>query len=158
MVATLDERLAKVNSELDKFEKQLGLPDVANLENALHKYLSATQEVVRSMDAEECGEAAYLLAQFSLHIQRATNREKAKLGWIEGQIRKLVTPQIDSFKGWSYEERRDKALLADAVGVRLLDYQIFLSSRHSTLAFLSQKVDGQKETYLRLQETKRKQR
>src|ERR1700732_5053898 len=103
-------RLEDVKNELRRLEAQLGLPPFAKCENEATELLKATRARLRGMSAEECGEAAAILAQLGFHIQRALNWHRMVVDWCRECIDRMLTGGIARATGWKFEERRLHAL------------------------------------------------
>jgi hypothetical protein len=114
---------------------------------------------LRKMNAEECGETAFLLAQFSLFLQKEYNTENSRLNWCQEQINKTIanTTLQQGSKYSPYEERKNLAIREDAVAYKLNDIKVYVHARLDRLYFLAQHVQFLSKTLIELQQTKRRQ-
>ena len=72
------EELHNWDSLLDEYEHSIGLPvyhSVGLEESNLQQYLAMSRDKLEKLGPQECAEIAYILGQFSFHIQRTANRE-----------------------------------------------------------------------------------
>lgn len=95
--------LDKLNEELELYEKNLGLEKWQNTTAPI--YLNISIEDLRKKPNEELSEAVYLLAQYSLNIQRAINRNKAWQRWGYSKIDQLACENFDKIGNSGWQER-----------------------------------------------------
>jgi hypothetical protein len=142
---------------LDEYEAKLGLPawSFAETEGEAKKILSLSPAELRAMSATQLGEAAFILQQFALHLQRAYNREQARVGWAEENIKRLTARTVGSVKGYSLEERRPLAVSQDELACKFDALRVKAGCRVGRLAYLSAKVEAMARSLMALQQSKR---
>ena len=70
--------------------------------------------------ADECGEAAACLAQYSLNLKRVINKEKTTIHWCTERIKKIVGPIMKDYSTYnSYDERMGWAIETSEIAKRL---------------------------------------
>jgi hypothetical protein len=156
--STVEARIKKLNESLDAFEHSIGLPSMPlGPDNEMLLLLNLNRQMLRSMTAEDCGENAALLQQFAFHLQRAVNREKAKLDYCVENITHIVAKTVSQQKGWKYEERLPLAIRADDVAIKFDYFRVQFQNRINRINFLAAKVENQSRRLAELGETKRRQ-
>jgi hypothetical protein len=109
----------KLDAALDEYEKKIGLSNLK--ESAVTQYLNLTQEVLRKMSPEECGEAAYLLNQEALFVQHEINKHKAQMDWGNSRINRIIYSQLQNYGGKydNHDVRRTLAIKGDSAAQEL---------------------------------------
>jgi len=109
----------KLDAALDEYEKKIGLSNLK--ESAVTQYLNLTQEVLRKMSPEECGEAAYLLNQEALFVQHEINKHKAQMDWANSRINRIIYSQLQNYGGKydNHDVRRTLAIKGDSAAQEL---------------------------------------
>lgn len=156
---SIKKRLERMNEVLDKEETEIGLPPLnfANSENDAQHILVMRADVMSKLSSSECAEKAWVLREFSFHLQRAVNRKQAEIRWANDCITREITPKLAVTPGYSVEERRINACRGNDACEK---YQIIIgnaSLRVERLAFLSSKIDQMANTLFEMFKTKRKQ-
>lgn len=135
--------MIEVQEELDNFERGIGLsaPFPAN-EIEVNKLLSMDHSLMSKFTAEQCGEAALTLTQFSIHLQRAVNKLHADIRMYESSIKRIIAGKLNNTKGISFEERKMIATSNDDVASNLEKKLINTQLKLDRLSFLSQKIES----------------
>jgi hypothetical protein len=145
------------DAELDAWEASLGLP--ASCPQAVEveatRLLTIAPEVVRAMSAVALGEAVYCLEQFAFFLQKAANREQARVRWAEENLRRLLGPLLGRQQAYSYEERRMLALAGNASARELDRLRVEAQTRLDRIQYQSRRIEGLARALLALQQTKR---
>lgn len=156
---SIKERLERMNELLDNEELEIGLPkfNFANSENDAAHILTMPYSVMSKLSSIECGEKAWVLREFSFHLQRAVNRKQAEIRWANECITKEITPKLAGTPGYSVEERRINACRGNDACEKYQAVVVNASLRVERLAFLSSKIDQMAHTLFELFKSKRKQ-
>jgi hypothetical protein len=78
-------------------------------------YLEMTQDELRAMSADECGEAAFLLSQFAYWLRQQYNLEMMRVRLCDAEIDKQIGRRIQSYdKYMKWEEKRLAAISEDS--------------------------------------------
>lgn len=95
----------EVDDALDLFEEQqCGLSKHEVMKEP--PYLRMNLEVLKKKDPDELSEASYLLAQYSLNIQRSINRLKSWKFWSANKMDELVGGELEKVgNGFGWGER-----------------------------------------------------
>lgn len=152
------ERLHARDKMLDAFETRLGLPAYTEdftQSPEIQEYLSFNRDVLEKLNPEECVEISIILKAFAFHLQRAKNRETARTNWAKAELRRLVTPKINQFRGGSFEQVFDMAALSDNYTVELMRIRDQAQSRSDRLDFLSNSIKDKAEDLKELSRAKR---
>jgi hypothetical protein len=152
-----DERLAETDSGLDGFERGLGVPALAGEDEVTveaRRLLGMAPSAVRKMGAVECGESAYVLGQFAFRLQQAQNREQGRVTWATEAVKRTIAPRVDKYSGYSFEERKLKAVRDDEAASKLDAIRVRAQMRLDRLSFMAARADGLVKTLLSLKNTK----
>lgn len=145
-----------LNQRLDRWEAAQGFPPLEP-PGDLSVLLAPTRESLRGMSAEECGEAALLLAQLGFHLQRLANRERTTAQMTRERLAREVVPRTASLSYKSPEEKWHLALSQDE-GLRELEQvRCQALAQLGRIEFLASRVEQMAKLYDSLQQTKRKQ-
>lgn len=107
------ESATKTDETLDKFEKHCGLGEFKlhqMVENEAQRLLNLGPEELKRLSATECSEGAFILESFSIHLQRAINREKARATWSDARITRLISSFVHEMPAYTPSERRNMAI------------------------------------------------
>ena len=154
-----EERLNQIDALLDDYEQSSGLPAYAPMAaTEVHHLLELSPQELRGMSAEEVGEAAYTLESFSFHLQRALNREQARVRFAEETVRYLIGPRMRNITAYNWEERRLLAVRQDDAAQKAEKLRVNAQLRVERLSYLSPKVERMASALIQLQMSKRAQR
>lgn len=124
---------------LDDYEyNTVKLPKFANgpgEAEELERYLIMSRNELESTSAAEAGYIAYRLAQFAFHIQRAQNRELARVGWAENEIELTIAPELNNYKGYGYKEKAGQAIKENSHASILNKIKIYAKQRADRLNY-----------------------
>jgi hypothetical protein len=112
---------------------------------------------VRKWTAQNCGEAAYCLRQFSFRLQQAFNRESARVKWCNESIDAIIAPILMEYRGYSFDERKVQAVRDNDAAKKFDELRVKASLRMERLLYLSTKVSEMAKTLEALQFSKRGQ-
>lgn len=136
---TAKESLEARDKILDEYEKNLGLPAYSNdiAEEELQAYLNMDRKSIEALSGEDCAIIAVRLNQFSFHMQRAQNRELARVSWAKNEIRITIANELNNYKGYGYEEKSSQAIKQNDHANKLNQIMVFAQQRAERLNFLS---------------------
>lgn len=136
-----DEKLKKVNEALNAYEQSRGIPlGIPHNEGA--PYLNLSKKELLAMSEGECKTAATLLSQFSYHVQKALNEEKAVVNWCNTEINRAVLQQTNQYQGGTAEERKAKAIHENEYTRQLDKLRAQAQARVDRLEYLPNRIDG----------------
>lgn len=141
---------------LDEFEGSLGLPDKCpiSVETEATRLLLLEPSEVRALTCQECGEGAYVLEQFSLFIQRATNREQARVHRSEELLRKLLPSLLRDRREYMLDEKKMMAIAESPRAIELERLRVEAVLRLDRLAYMAARISSVSKLLLNLQQTK----
>lgn len=133
------EQLEQRDALLDEYEKNIGVSkfQAPGEPEELEVYLNMDRQVMEGMSSEECGYIGARLAQFAFHIQRAQNRELARVSWAKNEIKMCIATELDSVNGYGYEEKYYKCVKANDHARKLNQIMIYAQQRADRLNFVS---------------------
>lgn len=156
----LEQKLEKVNSTLDQYEKNTGLAAIYK-DETVEKILSMSYSDLASLSDEGCGEAAFSMFQYSAFLQKENNRHSAIMVWAKHYIDIEIGNRIDQYGGskyCSFEEKKIKAL-SDATNEYITKLgRIYMQAKvyYEETNFIANRVSQIGSCLLELQQTKRK--
>ena len=156
--------LSKAESDVQKLiEKMNEYLDSHGLKTnsynvVVEKYLHLTPDQLNKMGADECGEAAYLLTQYSEYLQREVNQQQAIQDWAEKYIDSLVISKLDQYgDGFvKYEYKRACAIRENPLAKDLSKISMKAQNHLTSLRDLPYKIEKRADRLSALQATKRK--
>lgn len=154
---TTKEELETWDQLLDEYEHKIGLPSyIENMlpESELNEYLTMSRNVLEKTTAEDCGQIAYRLAQFSFHIQRTINREIARFNWAEDTIKIIIADDINNYKGYGYIEKSVQAIKHNDRANKLNKIKIYAKQRSDRLTYLATSIKNLSDIILNIQKIK----
>lgn len=122
------------------------------------KYLNLSPDQLSKLSAEECGEGAYLLSQYSEYIQREINKQTAILDWADHYINKLVYPKLNDYgDGFvKFEYKIACAIKENPLAKELSEIKVKASTHLTSLRELPYKIEKRADRLAALQVTRRK--
>lgn len=141
---------------LDAWEASIGLPAgcPGPVETEATRLLCLTPDELRLMDAVACGEAAFTLELFALHIQRATNREQARFDRAEACLNWLLPSLLADRREFMWEERRMRAIASSPQAQHFERLMKDAQFKLDRLSFVAVRMSSLVQTLLALQKTK----
>lgn len=155
---TITERHEKIVALAKEYPESLGLR--IQIPSDAQEYLDASTATRRKMDAEECGNAAIVLAQLATYIQLETNRMQADMNWCDNAIDFLVANIIHTCgnKYTPFPYKRKIAIKNNDVAKKLSVIISNIQVRTDSLNYLPSHLKAVASAYGDLQQTKRSQR
>lgn len=137
---TVSERLAEIDKVLDGYEEQRGLkPSIAK--QKVSDYLDLSEDQLDKFTASECGNAAYMLSGFALHIQREINKEVSRVTWADTNLSILLADKLSKYHGVSYEERKNQAIKDNDYAMKLYKIKVYAQQRADRLSYLPSRIE-----------------
>ena len=137
------ERLEKLDSILDSYESELGIPPYKKefYDDSIQQYLQLSRNQIEKLTPEQCAEAALLLASLSFHLQRSYNREIARVNW------------ADQYKG-SWESQFNQAIKEDTYATKVQQIKRYAQQRGDRLTYLASSIKNISDIFLSVQKSK----
>jgi hypothetical protein len=151
------EQLEKWDRILDEYETSIGLvPFINGYSNPdAMKMMHMDRGQIEKLSPQDCASSALILNELSFHIQRAYNREIARVNWSESTIKSVVANEVQSYKGYSYAERLEQAVKNNEHAMKLKKINIYAKQRADRLSFLASNVNNRADIFLAVQRSKR---
>ncbi len=136
---TAKEELEKIDGVLDEYENVTGVSGFnrPGEPEELERYLTMDRKDIEALSVEDCGYIAMRLSQFAFHIQRAQNRELARVGWAKSRINITTAEEVQQQKGYGREEKLWQAIKGNEYAKKLHQIQTFAEQRATRLNFMS---------------------
>ena len=154
---TAKDELAKWDKILDEYENKLGLPNIQapGPETELQEYLTWDRKALEGLSAEDCAGISYRLKQFAFYLQRSQNREIARVNWATTTLKKCIDHTLNSYQGYSYDERAAQAIKENQHAASLKQIVIYAQQRIDRLNFLAKSIGDLAEYMKAIQYSKR---
>lgn len=153
---SIEDRVKQLNEILDRYEDELGLPKfVPNNPNhdKIKEYLNMSREVLEALSPISCAEIATMLVNYSIHVQRASNRENAVKGWAEKSMGYYIAPKVKNYRG-SFDHQEMQAIREDDYSQKLLSIITKAQERIDRLSFVANGIKSLAEQLKLLQMAK----
>tara|TARA_R110002020_G_scaffold95727_2_gene229471 strand:- start:1841 stop:2329 length:489 start_codon:yes stop_codon:yes gene_type:complete len=152
---TASEQLKKLDSILDEYERSLGISEFADQfqDDSAKKYMSLSRPQIEKLTPSECAEAALLLGALSFHMQRAYNREVARVNWAKQTLRSTISGREQSYRG-SWESQFNQAVNEDSYTRKMLAIQKYAQQRVDRLTYLASSIKNISDIFLAVQRAK----
>jgi len=152
---TASDQLKKLDSILDEYERSLGVPDFPDEfhDDSAKKYMTLSRLQIEKLTPAECAEAALLLGSLSFHMQRAYNREVARVNWAKQTLRSTVAGREQSYSG-SWESQFNQAVDEDGYLRKVMQIQKYAQQRADRLTYLASSIKNIGDIFLAVQRTK----
>ena len=132
---------------LDSYEYSLGLrPIRPETESEAFRIVDLPPAAVRALPPDEAVDAAYVLRQFALHLQRAMNREQSEVRRGEENLRAMLSAKMAGLPGYSYDERRGLAISRTPAAAEVDARRVAAQLRLDRVSFLHGKVSDMART------------
>lgn len=150
-----DEQLKKFEEILNEYEKGIGL-DGLRMNPDVELYLNLTSGQLAGMTALHCGEAAFILFQYSAFLQKEYNRQNVRRTWAENKIDMMVAKDGDQYgdKYTKWIEKRYKLISGNTAARVVNNIVLHATSRCNALHELSNRVNSMGRVLLEYQATK----
>ena len=154
---TAKEQMEKWDKLLDEYELSVGLPNfMPNYSNhEATTYLHMNRAQIEKLSPEDCGMAALILNELSFHIQRAYNREMARVNWADESVKDVIASEEGGYKGYSYQERLHQAVKNNEHAKTLSKIKKYAKQRADRLSFLASSMNNRADIFLSVQRSKR---
>lgn len=151
----MDARWQQVNNNLSEYTTKLGLN--IHKSDKIEEILNLNNEQLRNLTADDCGIYSYLLMQYSIFLQKETNRHAAKQRWAQHNLN-FLSGKLGQKYGTTYSkfEERQLMLIADNSFAKALSDLIRESGIViEEFAFIAKKIESMAQVLVDLQRTKR---
>ena len=112
---------------------------------------------IEAISSEECAIISTRLVQFAFHVQRAQNRELARVTWAKNEAKMSVADELNNYQGYSYEERFSKALKNNDYARDVNNIMVYAQQRADRLNFVANGLKNLSETFKSIQFNKRQE-
>ena len=149
------ERLEKLDSILDSYESELGIPPYKKefYDDSIQQYLQLSRNQIEKLTPEHCAEAALLLASLSFHLQRSYNREIARVNWADHILRSSLAGREQQYKG-SWESQFNQAIKEDTYATKVQQIKRYAQQRGDRLTYLASSIKNISDIFLSVQKSK----
>lgn len=142
---------------LDEYEKSIGIASYnSNLlpEDELNYYFQMNRDQLEKLTPDDCGQIAYRLGQFALHIQRSLNREQARMNWADETIKETIADELNTYKGYGYVEKSIQAIKHNEKAIALNKIKKYAKQRSDRLQYIANSIKNLSDIMLTISRTK----
>jgi hypothetical protein len=156
-LTTAKDQLEKWDKILDEYESSVGLSAFSGsyINNEAKKLLNMNRNEIEKLSPQDCAASALILNELSFHVQRAYNREIARVNWAEQTVKEVVANEVSNYKGYSYQERLFQAIKNNEHARTLSKIKKYAKQRSDRLSFLSSGLNNRADIFLSIQRAKR---
>lgn len=148
------QQLEKLDNILDEYERSVGLPQFSSGDNNIaQSYLSMNKSQIEKLSLQDCASGAYLLGSFAFHIQRAHNREMARVNWADNLLKSTIAGRESNYRG-SWESQFLQAAKEDKYTNKLLQIKNYAEQRAARLTYLSNSIRNLSDLLVNVQKAK----
>ncbi len=149
-------RMEAVEKILDEYETALGLPrfqeDYVG-ESEVTTYIEMDRRSMEKLTLEDCAEIAIALDQFAFHLQRAVNRENARVNWATDLLKEMISGRECQYQG-SWDSQFHQAVKGDAFTRQVAKIQRYAQQRSDRITYLANAVRNRSNLFINLQKAK----
>jgi hypothetical protein len=149
-----DEELTLSQEKLDEFEESIGLVNPVGFKPEVSQYFKMNSAALQKLSREQCGEAAYELAQYSYWVQQTLNRENSKLAWADATLKVHIGKNSKRYRNdkyISYEEVQNLVIADNSYAHSLFSLKMKAKLRIERLSQLATKIEFMSKTMQSLQ-------
>jgi hypothetical protein len=148
------QRMQGLDSALDEYEASVGLSVFREKGwDDTRLLLNLSRREMEAMTPQQCGEAALMLGGFSFYIQRAFNRETARVKWADSNLKKMLAGQESQFRG-SWDSQFYQAVNQDDYAKKMLKLRDYAKQRELRLTYLGTSIKNMSDLFVNLQRAK----
>lgn len=151
------EQVNEWDKVLDEYEQGIGISKyVSNSlpEDELNVYFQMSRDQIEKLTPDDCGQIAYRLGQFALHIQRSINRELARMNWAEETIKEVIADEVNEYKGYGYIEKSIQAIKHNERASSLNKIKKYAKQRSDRLQYIANSIKNLSDIMLSISRTK----
>lgn len=135
------EELVEISDRLlNEYSRLRGIDPELEVSNEAEKYLKLTSNELKQLTVEDCMEGAYLLESLAFYLQKEINKEQGRQIWASKYLPIMVATEVDSYKGYSYEERKNKVIKNNVAALKVYEVQTKAEQRISRLNYLVNRI------------------
>ena len=148
-------RMEQVERIIDEYEKAIGLPTFqeTNENSEVQRYLSMDRGSMEKLTLEDCAEAALILGNYSFYLQRALNRENARVNWATTLLKELVSGKELQYSG-SWDSQFHQAIKGDDFARGVLKIKRYAQQRADRITYLATSIKNISDLFVNLQKAK----
>jgi len=152
---TPKDRMIAVETVLNEYEEGLGLPKFNEQygEAEVTGYLEMDRRSMEKLTLEDCAEMAIVLDQFAFHLQRAVNRENARVNWATEVLKDSVFGRETQYQG-SWDSQFYQAVKEDGFTRGVAKIQRYAQQRSDRINYLANAVRNRSNLFINLQKAK----
>lgn len=102
-----------LNDKLDQYENEILGKNTNPGEEDIQQYLNMSIENLTKIDANQASIIANKIAQYSLYIQRLTNKENGIIKWCDAVINKFVANRWDRYSDYIKSDIKINIIIKD---------------------------------------------
>jgi hypothetical protein len=151
------EQVNEWDKVLDEYEQGIGISKyISNTlpEDELNVYFQMSRDQIEKLTPDDCGQIAYRLGQFALHIQRSINRELARMNWAEESIKEVIADEVNAYKGYGYIEKSIQAIKHNERASALNKIKKYAKQRSDRLQYIANSIKNLSDIMLSISRTK----
>ncbi len=146
--------LEKAQEILNEFESIHQLGNIT-IPDRLEEIWNLPYNRLQKLSATECAEFGYVLAQYSMYVQKVYNREKSKYEWLDNKIGEIVCDKIGQYSDyWKYEVKVKLIAKENKALEILIKHLNFTKQKIARLEFLPTSIKVLSDNLVNIQRAK----
>lgn len=155
----VEEAVDKINSVLDKFSESAGI----NLSPVgdISVYLNYDDAMLLRLDADDAGNAAYMVSRHAAYIKRLYNRQMAIVRWSRNTLNSVAVKRCKQYVNSQYLKLEEKiaVVVAENEYARELNKQLMAADLKATELYdMHDQLNRLSDKLTDIQRTKRSER
>jgi len=152
---TPKQRLDQLDTVLNEYEARLGLAEFNEDHDGseINTYLGMDRRQMEKLTVEDCAEIAMILDSFAFHLQRALNRETARVNWSKNVLREMISGRESQYNG-SWDSQFVQAIKENSYAKGVFKIQNYAQQRADRITYLATSVRSRSNLFMNLQKAK----
>ena len=155
----VDEAIKKIHAELDSLNETacLRIMPVADIS----MYINYDDEILKHMDADEIGTAAYMVSRHAAYVKKLSNRHNAIARWAKSALNTLAVKRAKEYVDVKYLKMEEKVavVVAENDYARELNKHMMAAELKTTELYdLYDQLNKLSDKLTEIQRTKRSER
>lgn len=143
----------KWDKVLDEYESKLGLENHQEIAEdgrnhlkeyrdmpLIKEYLEMSREMVEALSPNEALGIAFSLERYALYIQRAQNREIARVNFVTSYMEEVIASEINNYNGYGWKEKSLQAIKGNIFAEKLDKIRRYAQMRVDRLNFVASSI------------------
>ncbi len=128
----LKEKISKLDEMIHKFHAFAELPEQTS-KHSVSDYLNMSRTEIEALTAEGAAGAALELSLYGYHLQKVSNKNRARMKWCESELKRVFGELSRTYNLYSYEEKKNAIIHDNEYATKLHSFIMECSARDESL-------------------------